>query len=135
MNGNCHYALVCIIGSPGNSNEGDTLSMGRGLHTLLIQAASHSSVNVCGLAIDVLLQFRARENELDSQLASDCCNAVARSTTTVSGWKWGTMTGTRGLPVYRIVSIAQHRCHGRNVLTTNQTGHWVEVSNIDLGYF
>jgi len=61
-------ASVCIKGSPGNSNEGISLSMGRGLQTLLIQAASHPSVHVCGLAIDVLRHFLPTENGLDSQL-------------------------------------------------------------------
>ncbi|CAJ1931516.1 unnamed protein product [Cylindrotheca closterium] len=61
-------ASACIKGSPGNSSAAGSLSMGRGLHTLLIQAASHPSVNVCGLAIDVLQQFLPTESGLDIQL-------------------------------------------------------------------
>lgn len=61
-------ASGCIKGSPGNSNEAGSLSMGRGLQTLLMQAASHPSVNVCGIAIDVLKRFLPTENGLEGQL-------------------------------------------------------------------
>jgi len=61
-------ASACVKGSPGNSNESGSLTMGRGLQALLLQAASHPSVNVCGIAIDVLRQFLPAESGLDSQL-------------------------------------------------------------------
>lgn len=61
-------ASACVKGSPGNSNESGILTMGRGLQALLLQAASHPSVNVCGIAIDVLRQFLPTEKDLESQV-------------------------------------------------------------------
>lgn len=61
-------ASACVKGSPRNTHEGTSLTMGRGLQTLLVQAASHPSVNVCAIAIDVLRQFLPTESGLDSQL-------------------------------------------------------------------
>jgi len=42
--------------------------MRQGLQALLLQGASHPSVNICGIAIDVLRRFLPTGSGLDSQL-------------------------------------------------------------------
>lgn len=50
------------------SSEGRQLNTGPGLLDLLIKSASHPSVNICGIAINVLGSLVSSENGLSNQL-------------------------------------------------------------------
>lgn len=50
------------------SNDGQQLNTGPGLLDLLLKAASHPSINICGIAIDVLGELVSSENGITNQL-------------------------------------------------------------------